>query len=69
MQMMLSMNWMAKNFAVRGDVSYFMAVKAWGSAINVNFNFNCVISTGETILYLVLIFVPVAIIAYGKRST
>lgn len=27
MQMMLSMNWMAKNFAVRGDVSYFTAEK------------------------------------------
>lgn len=67
MQMMLFMNWMEKNFAVRGDVSYFMAVKAWGSAINVNFDFNCVISTGQTILCLVLIFVLIVITVQKKK--
>lgn len=30
MQMMLFMNWMEKNFAVKGEVSYFMAIQPWG---------------------------------------
>lgn len=49
---MLFMNWMEKNFAVRGEVSYFMTIQAWGSKIKVNFNFNCVVSIGQTTLFL-----------------
>lgn len=52
MQMMLSMNWMEKSFAVRGEACYFMAIQAWVSKTRINLNLNYVTSTAETILCL-----------------
>lgn len=57
MQTMLFMNWMEKNFAVKGEVSYFAAIQPWGSRLYKSicknyFNLNCVISICQTILVL-----------------